>query len=63
MKRLEKIFFVSVLVLAMSIFFTNTATSEPIILKFSDINAKKSAAGVFCEKFAEFSRRVFENGI
>lgn len=57
MKRLEKILIVSVLVLAMSIFFTNTAKSKPIILKFSDINAKKSAAGVFCEKFAELTEK------
>ena len=31
------------------------AADKPIVLKFSDVNSKESAAGVFCETFAKLT--------
>jgi TRAP-type C4-dicarboxylate transport system substrate-binding protein len=39
------------------------AKDEPIVLKFSDINAQKSAAGVFCETFKDLVAKKTEGRV
>jgi TRAP-type C4-dicarboxylate transport system substrate-binding protein len=36
---------------------SGTAADKPIVLKFSDINSKESAAGVFCETFSKLTEQ------
>ncbi|MBW2123933.1 MAG: TRAP transporter substrate-binding protein, partial [Deltaproteobacteria bacterium] len=53
-----------VLMLPVAVFMLAAASrAKPIVLKFSDINAKKSAAGVFCEKFAELTEKKTEGRV
>ncbi len=44
---------------AVCVFFSGNgiAADKPIVLKFSDINSKESAAGVFCETFAKLTEQ------
>lgn len=57
MNKSGKMLILTVLIFSVAIFFPTMANSKPIGLKFSDINAKKSAAGVFCETFAELTAK------
>lgn len=40
-----------------------SANAAPVVLKFSDINAQRSAAGVFCEKFKELTEKKTEGRV